>query len=235
MNAPTSTYKRTAEKSRDQLILDNVDYVARILSTMAFKATSDEERENLNSAGVVGLVEAANNFDPSQGVSFRTFAYRRVYGAIVDEMRKTSLVSQVVLAQIGVVKKAHEILEPPVTPERIAEETELTLEQVVTCLEAMRFIKPDDWNDLSDVVHGSWRSSTMSAQYEIESEELKEMLAESINDLPERERLVLSLYYDEELNLAEIGAVLEISQSRVSRVMASARFRLQEAIRCKMN
>lgn len=215
------------------MILDNVGYVARILSTMAFKATSEEARENLNSAGVVGLVEAANSFDPSQGISFRTFAYQRIRGAIVDEMRKLSPVSQTVLNHIGQIKKIYERLEPPVLPETLAEESGLSLEQVVTCLEAMRFIKPDDWNDLSDVVHGCWRSSPTSVEHEAEAEELKQMLAEAIESLPERERLVLTLYYMEELNLAEIASVFDLSESRVSRVLASARFRLQEAMRCK--
>ncbi len=96
---------------------------------------------------------------PSKGVPFRTFAYSRIRGAIVDEFRKQSPVSQLVLGHIGIVKKAFESLEPPVTPEKLAKTSGLTLEQVVTCLEAMRFIKPDDWNDLSDVVHGSWRAA----------------------------------------------------------------------------
>ena len=235
MNAPLTTYKRTAGQSRDQLILDNVDYVARILSTLTFKATSAEARENLHSAGVLGLVEAANSFDATQGVAFRSFAYRRIHGAIVDELRKQAPVSQIVLGHIGVVKKTYERLEPPVTPERLAEETDLTLEQIITALEAMRFIKPDDWNDLSDVVHGSWRCRDGSPDSLAEADELKEMLAKAIEDLPERERLVLTMYYTNELNLAEIGSVLDLSESRVSRVLASARFRLQEAMRCKMN
>ena len=234
MNAPTTTYRRDARASRDQLIMDNIDYVARILSTMAFNVDGSDARENLLSAGVVGLVEAANSFDPSQGKSFRTFAYRRISGAIVDEMRRQSPVPQTVLKQIGIVKKAYQRLEPPVTPEDLAHETNLALDEIITCLEAMRFIKPADWNDLDDVVHASWRASETSVEFHIEAEERKQMLARSIEELPERERLVLTLYYNEELNLAEIGNVMDLSESRVSRVLASARFRLQEAMRCKM-
>ncbi len=231
--ALATTYRHHAQQSRDHLILDNVDFVARILSTMAFIANNDEARENLHSAGVLGLVEAANNYDPEQGVPFRTFAYPRIRGAIVDELRKQCPVSQQVLGHIGLVKKAFEALEPPVTPEVLAEQSGLTLDQVVTCLEAMRFIKPDDWNDLSDVVHGSWRSAADSPDQNVEMEELKRLIAKSIENLPERECLVLTLYYCEELNLAEIGCVLDLSESRVSRILASARFRLQEIIRCK--
>ena len=219
--------------SRDRLILDNVDYVARILSTMTFVVSHDEARENLHSAGVLGLVEAANSFDPSLGIAFRTFAYPRIRGAIVDELRKQAPVSQSVLQQIGIVRKAFESLEPPVTPELLANSTGLSLEQVSVCLEAMRFIKPDNWNDLSDVVHGSWKSSSDSPNHEVEADELKSILAKAIAGLPEKEMMVLTLYYLEELNLAEIGQVLDLSESRVSRVLAAAKFRVQEVIRCK--
>ena len=105
MKSGLATYNRSAQHNRDQLILENVDYVARILSTMTHAVSSGEARENLHSAGVVGLVEAANAFDPAQGVPFRTFAYPRIRGAIVDEMRKQAPVSQFVLQQIGIVKK----------------------------------------------------------------------------------------------------------------------------------
>ena len=228
----TNAYDRNAGKSRDQLILDNVEYVARILSTLSVSVSNDEGRENLHSAGIVGLVEAANSYDPNRGVAFRTHAYPRIRGAIVDELRKQSPVSQTVLQHIGVVRKAYELMEPPVTPEALAAESGLTLEQVVSCLEAMRFIKPDNWNDLSDVVHESWRTNPDSPGHELEMKEMQRLVAESIESLPEKERLVLTLYYSEELNLSEIGAVLELSESWVSRMLASARFRLQEILRC---
>lgn len=234
MNAaiPT-TYKRTPQQDRDRLILDNIDFVARILSTMTFMIGDDEARENLHSAGVLGLVEAANAFDPSHGVPFRTFSFPRIRGSIIDELRKQSPVSQAILQNIGIVRRTYEALEPPVTPELLADKSGLTLEQVVTCLEAMRFIKPDHWNDLSDVVHNSWRSNENSPASEAETAELQKLLAESIESLPERECLVLTLYFKDELNLAEIGKVLDLSESRVSRILAAAKFRLQEMIRCK--
>lgn len=234
MNATSmKTYQRIASECRDQLILGNLDYVARILSTMAIATRDEETRENLNSAGVVGLIEAANGFDPNHGVAFRTYAYPRIRGAIVDELRKQSPVSQKVLRQIGMIQRSYEELEPPVTPETLSEKTGLKIDEVNTCLEAMRFIRPDHWNDLSDVVHGSWREDANLPHQALETEEVKVLLAQSIEKLPDQERLVLTLYYSEELNLAEIGCVLDLSESRVSRILASARFRLQEIFRCK--
>jgi RNA polymerase sigma factor for flagellar operon FliA len=235
MNASTlTTYKRPKAVQRDLLITENVTYVAQILSTMTFKIDNEQDKENLNSAGILGLVEAANSFDPSLGVSFRTHAYPRIRGAIIDELRKLSPVSQAMMKQIGVVKKAYEKLTAPVTPEDLAEETGLTFEKVVACLEAMRFIKPDDWNDLSDIVHNSWRHATSKPEHAAEKEEMRTLLAESIQRLPKQERLVISLYFTEEMNLAEIGAAMDLSESRVSRILASAKFRLQELVRCKI-
>ena len=226
-------YKPTAGPDRDQLVLENVDYVGRILSTMTFFVKNRDARENLHSAGILGLVQAASSYDHTHGVAFRTFAYPRIRGAIVDELRKQSPLSPRVMRQVNTIKQLCETLEPPITPELLARQSGFTNEEVLECLEAMRFIKPDHWNDLSDVVHKSWRTSVDSPEDLAEKEEIGRLLAELIEQLPEKERLVLTLYYKEELNLAEIGAVLELSESRTSRLLASARFRLKEAVRWK--
>ena len=229
----TKTYSRNSQKGRDHLITANVDYVARILSTMSFKIDNQEERENLLSAGVVGLVEAANTYDATMGVEFRTYAYPRIRGAIVDELRRLSPVSQQLLKNIGIMRRAYESLEPPVTTERLSEVSGLTTDQVISCLEAMRFIKPDDWNDLTDVVHGSWRHEYSAPEHALERQEMLQIMAQAIEELPEKERLVLTLYHMEELKLAEISEVIGLSVSRISRILTSAVFHLQEAIRCK--
>ena len=95
MDQAIQTYKKaSSEQLRDQLILDNVDYVRKILSTITAGLPKHYDRENLEQAGIVALVETANTFDASRGVSFRTYCFPRIRGAIIDEMRKNSPVPQ---------------------------------------------------------------------------------------------------------------------------------------------
>ena len=235
MNAATHAYKNASlEQLREQLILDNLVYVRKILSTLTVGLPSNYDKENLEQAGIVGLVETAKTFDPKRGVAFRTYCYPRIRGAIVDEMRKNSPLPQQILGYISQVKSAYERLESPVTPEDLAAETGLTVEKVHQVLEAMRFSRPQKWNDLFCNVHSGWKSGEASPDAELETRELKLLIADCIERLPERERLVLTLYFTEDLTLAEIGKVIGISESRTSRNLAAAKFRLKELVQASM-
>jgi RNA polymerase sigma factor for flagellar operon FliA len=236
MDTATRAYQRASDGfARDQLILDNVDYVRKILSTLTVGLPSHYDKENLEQAGIVGLVETANSFDPTRGVAFRTYAYPRIRGAIVDEMRKNSPVPQQMIEYIGIVKKAYETLEHPVTPEMLASHTQLPIAKIQQILEAMRFSKPQNWNDLFCNVHSSWATQADAPGAELEADELRRVVADAIEKLPERERLVLTLYFTEDLTLAEIGTVIGISESRVSRNLASAKFRLKELVNAELD
>lgn len=235
MNSATRAYKNASDQQlREQLILDNMSYVRKILSTLTAGLPDHYDKENLEQAGIVGLVETANSFDPSRGVSFRTYCYPRIRGAIVDEMRKNSPVPQQMLAYISQVKAAYEGLETPVLPEDLAHKTGLPLEKILQVLEAIRFLKPQKWNDLFCNVHSGWRADEESPESAMENRELKRLIADCIEKLPERERLVLTLYYSEDLTLAEIGKVIGVSESRVSRNLAAAKFRLKELVKASM-
>lgn len=235
MDSATKAYKKASiEQLREQLILDNVDYVRKILSTLTVGLPDNYDKENLEQAGIVGLVETANSFDPGRGVSFRTYCYPRIRGAIVDEMRKNSPVPQQMLAHIKQVKEAYERLDAPVTPEDLARETGLSVEKISQVLEAMRFSKPQNWNDLYCNVHSGWKSGEQSPEFDLEKTELKKVMADCIEKLPDRERLVLTLYFTEDLTLSEIGQVIEVSESRASRILAAAKFRLKEYVKAAM-
>lgn len=236
MESATQAYRQASlEQQREQLILDNLVYVRKILSTLTVNLPPNFDKENLEQAGMVGLVETAKSFDPSRGVSFRTYCYPRIRGAIVDEMRKNSPVSQQMLTHISQVKSAYEVLKSPVLPEDLARETGLTVEKIHHVLEAMRFLKPQNWNDLFCNIHTGWRTGEESPDFEMETREIKSVVANCIEKLPERERLVLSLYFVENLTLIEIGRVIDVSESRASRILAGAKFRLKEYAQATLN
>ena len=132
-------------------------------------------------------------------------------------------------------KKQYQALEPPVTPEILATKTGLTLNQVENCLEAMRFLKPMDWSDFNSTIHSSWKRTGTSPEYQLERMEMKEILADGIESLPKKERLTLTMYYSEDLTLSEIGEVLGLSESRISRLLSSAKFRLKEFVKKQTN
>lgn len=229
---PEEAYRKASrENSRERLIVESLPYVRKILSKFTFGLPAHVDRDGLESAGVVGLVEAANSYDPSRGVAFKTYAYPRIHGAIVDELRKNSPVSQQMLTHLGKVRDAYQQLPPPVMPEDLARYTGLSLSQVQDALEASRFLAPQSWNDLHCVLHSSWRESPDEPGQKLEQEEVKRILVNCIERLPERQRLVLTMYYTEDLTLAEIGAVLNYSESYISRLLSEATFNLKELYR----
>lgn len=177
----------------------------------------------------MGLVEASHQFDPDRGIAFRTFAYPRVWGAIIDELRRNSPLPQKLMNRISQVKKAQESLEPPVTPERLAAATGLTTADVEDCLTAMRLSSPSPLNETAMNVVSQPNTQAVSAN--IEMEEAKRKLADRIEQLPEQQRLVLTMYYAEDLRLKEIGRVINLSESRISRILAKAELQLREALR----
>ena len=126
---------------------------------------------------------------------------------------------------------AYQQLAPPVTPEDLARKTGLSLDQVHEALEASRFLAPQSWNDLHCVLHSSWREAAEQPGKQLEQDEVKRILTSCIEKLPEKLRLVLTLYYTEDLTLGEIGTVLGFSESYTSRLLSEATFNLKELYR----
>ena len=107
MQCGTEFYNQEAAKSRrDQLILAHLPMVKHVIGRLVGRLPSGIDAENLESAGILGLVEAANRFDPERGVKFETYVYMRIRGAVVDELRRNSCLSQLMLEQVACVKRA---------------------------------------------------------------------------------------------------------------------------------
>jgi RNA polymerase sigma factor for flagellar operon FliA len=232
MQAGTQTYQEQAARARrDRLILDHLPLVKHAIGRLVGRLPRGVDAENLESAGVLGLVEAANRFDDERGVKFETFAYPRIRGAVVDELRRSSCLPQQMLEQIAAIHRAYQQLPAPVTPENLAAATGLSEDQVADCLAAMRLSRVVSLDKLARSAQHEPRSACAIPDVGAEQAELRELLAAAIAALPERRRLVVTLYYLEDLRLKEIGDLLGLSESRVSRVLDAALFELGESMR----
>jgi RNA polymerase sigma factor for flagellar operon FliA len=232
MQTAAHPYQLEAAKARrDRLILDHLPLVRHAIGRLVGRLPSGVDAENLESAGVLGLVEAANRFDPDRGVKFETYAYPRIRGAVVDELRRNSCLPQQTLEQIASVRRHYQRLPPPVTVEALAAATGLSEDQVTDCLAAMRLTHTVSLERLAAVPEAAVGSEQPSRR--LEQEETRRLLAEAITALPERQRLVVTLYFLEDLRLREIGDVIRLSESRVSRLLDAALFEMGEYMRAK--
>src|SRR5262245_13498792 len=184
--------------------------------------------ENLEAAGMLGLVEAANRFQPERGVFFKTFAYTRIRGAIYDELRRNCPLPQDLLEKLNRIQRLMQTLPPPVSIETLAKQTGLSEDDVVECLAAIRLTRMLSWSDVSEKTVSGGPHFNSSPAAKLEDVERRKLLIEAISTLPNMERLAITLYYLEDLRLKEIGLVLTLSESRVSRLLKAARHKLEE-------
>ncbi len=210
--------------------------VKRIAHHMMMRMPASVQVEDLIQAGMIGLLEAAQKYDMSLGASFETYAGIRIRGAIIDEMRRGDWVPRSVHRNARRVSNA--IAQVEARSGRGASDMEIATELGVEIDEYHNMLNDSASSRLfsfeenfGDEDAGLVDSSTSIAfrppQEEFQKGALKEALVQAITDLPERERLVLALYYDEELNLKEIGEIIGVSESRVSQIHSQAALRLR--------
>jgi len=215
---------------RDRLILEHLYFVRHILGKMLGGLPDSVDNDNLESAGILGLVEAAGQFDPSRGVAFTTYAYQRIRGAILDELRRNCPVPQAVLQNWTLIREASVHMNPPLTAEKLAERTGLKVEEVDSCIAAMRLTRPENWADeLGELPVPGHREAEADADSRRAEE--KKLLADAIEELPEKMRLAITMYYLEDMRMKEIGKVLELSESRVSRLVAAGELQLKSIVK----
>ncbi len=190
--------------------------------------------DDLIQSGMIGLLEAANNFDNSKGASFETFAGIRIRGAMLDEIRRGDWVPRSVHKNSRMISEAIKSLEAAygrdVSDAEVAEKLEISLNDYHHMLNEVssgKILGIDDLGVNGDTIELAESHQQDDPYASIEQSVFKKSLAECISTLPEREALVLSLYYDEELNLREIGQVLDVSESRVSQIHSQAMHRLK--------
>jgi len=221
-------YSVTASQSaRHELILNHLWLVRHLVGKLAARLPPGVDVDNLESAGLLGLVEAAQRFDTNRGVDFKAFAALRIRGAMIDEARRNSPLPQELLQYVKLVSRAQERLTPPITIEALAAETGLSDDQVLDALAAIPLTQVKSFDPAADELSQITEDVSSSA---MEREDEWRLLADAISSLPERERLIVTMYYKEDLRLKEIGEILGLSESRVSRLLTAAQFQLREYV-----
>lgn len=224
----------TAE-ARETLILTHLPKVKFIADRLAAKLPPSVERDDLYGAGVVGLIDAVERFDPSRGVAFTTFAEMRVRGAILDNLRSTDWASRTMRRRAREIQAAFTELEQlrggAVTEAEVAEHMKISITELRESLQDIRGLRITNLDErdeetglsISDLV----TDNALSPLDELGKAEYRRSLARAIDKLPERERQVIALYYTEELTMKEIGDVLGVTESRVSQLRSQAVVRLR--------
>lgn len=193
--------------------------------------------DDLIQSGVIGLIEASQKFDASQGASFETYAGIRIRGAMLDEIRRGDWTPRSVYRKSREVSDAISRIEAREGREakdlEVAEELQVSMDEYYHILQdtnsvQLLSIDQPDHDELSeDRMVGQMKSQLL----EVSEDGFHKALSQEINNLPEKEKLVMALYYDEELNLKEIGEVLEVSESRVSQIHSQAIKRLKARLK----
>jgi RNA polymerase sigma factor FliA len=234
------------EKARERLVVAYSPMVKFIAGRLASGLPSHVEESDLISYGLIGLIGAIERFDPGRDIKFETFAAARVKGAIIDELRALDWVPRSVRARAREVEKAHAALEAKLqrspTDEEMAERLEVTVDEFQSMLLDIAnssVLALDDLWTFADP-EGAGQASVLDTiqdpdgvdpEFEAQGSELKDRLADTIEGLPERERLVIALYYYENLTLREIGEVLGVTESRVSQLHTKAVLALRARFR----
>jgi RNA polymerase sigma factor FliA len=233
-------------EEREVLIKEFVPVIKYMALRLAMRVPAGLNVEDLMSAGTVGLLDALSKFDSSREVKFRTYAEFRIRGAMLDEMRSMDWVPRSVRERIGRIQ--HAANEFTKRKGRTPSEQELAAELGVdakevdeTLLQAKGTVvlslddlgtSDDDAHSILDVLADTDQPNPLES---LLSEDTRKVLAEAIDRLPERQRLVLTLYYFEELTMKEIGTLLSVTESRICQLHAQAMVRLKAQLSNKLS
>jgi RNA polymerase sigma factor for flagellar operon FliA len=218
----------------DELVIRHGELVKRIAYHVVSRLPAHIEVDDLIQAGMIGLLNAAQNFTPTKGANFETYAGIRIRGAMLDEARRSNWTPRSTFRNAKQVSLAIRSIENrtgrDAKGQEIAEALGVSIEEYHRMVESAASSRILSYEQLAgDPERASMLPDAPEDGPEtmLEEDQFREALADAISSLPERERLVLSLYYDRELNLREIGAILEVSESRVCQIHGQAVLRVR--------
>jgi RNA polymerase sigma factor FliA len=231
---------RLSVPERDQLIIQYAPWVKFIALRMAAKLPTHVQTEDLISAGIIGLIDALDKFNPAREVQFKTYAQIRIQGAIKDELRSLDWASRSTRQKVRRLEQAYASLERelgrPPSSEEVASSMGIKMAAFEEMLDDVKGTSLVSLEELGQGPASEDKSALLEAlltrqdQDPLEMlnlQDLKKALTLAIAELPEKERLVLSLYYFEELTMKEVGRVLDLTESRISQLHTQAVLRLR--------
>ena len=228
--------------SRDQIICEYLPYVKRIVHRIAIHLPPSVETDDLMNAGIIGLIEAVERYDPGRDNKFMTYASFRIRGAVLSELRSRDYHSRSTRKKLREYENVYLQLEHQsggsVNDEDVAEEMGLSLDELyqIKRMAGMSFVSFEEIGYSSreerDGLMSYFVSGNSNDAFALtQLKEIESAIAETIEKLPEKEKLVVSLYYWDELTMKEIGNVLEITESRVSQIHSQAIIHLRAKLR----
>jgi RNA polymerase sigma factor for flagellar operon FliA len=229
-----ATYRSAQSALHEDMVEQHAPLVKRIACHLINRLPASVQLEDLIQAGMIGLLEASRNYDKNQGASFETYAGIRIRGSMLDEIRKNDWAPRSVHRKARMVAEAVREIEHEhgrdARDTEIAASLDMSLGDYYKILQDNSYHKVLSFEDMGtgdDSILDSMTNDDPSILDGLQREDMQQIVTEAIASLPERERLVMALYYDEELNLREIGAVMGVSESRVSQIHSQAVIRLQ--------
>ena len=229
---------------RESLIAEYAPLVRTIAGRLAIKLPRHISQDDLLSSGIMGLLDAIDKFDSQKGVEFKSYAEFRIRGAMIDELRSMDWVPRSVRRNAKRLEEAYNKVEKekmrPATDEEVAGELGLEIDRFYRLLDETRSISLIRENGENNFNHQSEKNGlgkpghpwTIPNPLEsLNRAEARDVIAETIDDLPKNERMVVALYYYEELTMKEIGKVMGYTESRVSQLHTKAIIRLRNGLK----
>jgi len=242
LEAQVKTYDRNDPDARDSVITSYLPHVKRIVHRMAVHLPANVEIDELVNAGIIGLIQAVDRFDPSRDNKFITYATFRIKGAVLSELRSRDYLGRSVRKKVRDLDNTYSMLEHKlgreVQDEEVAAEMGVSLDKMyqIKKMSGISFIsfeeigcstKEEKDSLMSSMFNGGIKDALTMTRLK----ELQKAIAAAIDNLPEKERLVIALYYQDGLTMKEAGKVLNVTESRVSQIHSQAIIHLRGKLR----
>jgi len=235
-------------KLREQIVLEHTPLIRYIVNRIAVRLPSHIDLDDLHNTGVIGLMDAIEKYDPDKNCKFKTYAEFRIKGAILDQLRSLDWVPRSVRQKSRRLERAYGEVEQRLgrmaSEEEVADSLGLQIDKFHELLNQVRGISLVNLEEIRGTNADGERAGSFSDIVEdknsenpfasLKLNETKNVIAETIATLPEKERLVISFYYYEDLNMKEIGSILGITESRVCQIHTKSVLRLRAKLKALM-